>query len=100
MSRAARRRAIAFASTTTAPRAGLQPCVPTIRKIEQLAGVTSLKTTQDVWVGADGRVRQIRVTTPGVTSGVHTTTTQTLTLLAYNVPVSFSAPPASLVYSP
>ena len=73
---------------------------PAIAKIEQLAGVQTLKVNQDVWVGRDGRVRQLRYTQPGVTNGVHSTTTQTITFLAYNVPVKIAAPPASLVYSP
>jgi len=73
---------------------------PTIAKLEQLAGVHSLKLTQDVWVGSDGRLRQLRYATPALTNGIHATTTQTFTLLAYDVPVKISAPPASLVYSP
>jgi len=73
---------------------------PAISKIEQLAGVPSLKVGEDVWVGADGRVRQLRTTQPSVTNGIHSTTTQTITFLAYDVPVKIAAPPASLVYSP
>ena len=73
---------------------------PIIAKIEQLAGATSLKVNQDVWVGSDGRVRQLRYTQPAVSNGIHSTTTQTITFLAYNVPVKIAAPPASLVYSP
>jgi hypothetical protein len=72
---------------------------PAIKKIERLAGVRALKVSQDVWVGADGRVRQLRSTQPGLSNGVHTTTAQTFTFLAYDVPVTISAPPASLVYS-
>jgi hypothetical protein len=73
---------------------------PAITKIEQLAGVHSLKVSQDVWVGSDGRVRRLRYTQPSLSNGVHSTTTQTITFLAYNVPVHIAAPPASLVYSP
>jgi hypothetical protein len=72
---------------------------PTISKLEQLAGVRSLRITQDVWIGSDGRVRQLRYTTPSKTNGVRTSTTQTYTFLAYDVPVRISTPPASLVAS-
>ena len=58
------------------------------------------RTTQDVWVGADGRIRQMRTTTPTVVQGVRGTSAQTITFLAYDVPVSIAAPPAAQVFSP
>src|SRR5438552_2382840 len=56
-----------------------------ITKMEQLANVRRIP--EDVWVDADGRVRQLRVVTPVTTNGVRGTSTTTITYLAYNVPV-------------
>ena len=53
-----------------------------------------------VWVDADGRVRRLRVVTPVTTNGVRGTSTTTITYLAYNVPVTITAPPAAQVYEP
>jgi hypothetical protein len=78
--------------------ARLQPRLrAAVRKAEQLAGVRALRVPYDVWVGRDGRVRQVRNAYPGKTAGVRTSTTVTVTYLAYNVPVTISAPPAAQV---
>jgi hypothetical protein len=68
--------------------------------VERTTGVRLGRVTQDVWVGADGRIRRLRTTTPTVAGGARGTTVQTMTFLAYDVPVSIAAPPAALVFSP
>jgi hypothetical protein len=72
---------------------------PAIAKLEQLAGVRSLRIAQDIWVGPDGRVWQQRATMPMLANGVHTRMTQTLTVVAFDVPVRITPPPANLIYS-
>jgi hypothetical protein len=66
--------------------------------IERTAGVRLGRVTADVWVGADGRIRRFRTVTPTRVQGVRGTSTQTITYLAYDVPVSISAPPAAKVF--
>ena len=66
--------------------------------VERTTGVRLGRVTQDVWVGTDGRIRQLRTTTPTVAAGVRGTTVQTMTFLAYDVPVSISPPPAAQVF--
>jgi hypothetical protein len=67
--------------------------------LERTAGVRLGRVTQDVWVGSDGRISRLRSTTPTVTNGVRATSVQTLTFLAYDVPVSISAPKPSQVFN-
>ena len=72
-----------------------------IAAVQKATGLTLGRTTQHVWVGGDGRVRQIRSTTPTVVQGgVRGTATQTITFLAYDVPVRITAPPAAQVATP
>jgi hypothetical protein len=70
-----------------------------VAAVERATGVKLGKTTQEVWVGTDGRIRRLRSTTPTVVQGIEATSTQTLTYRAYDVPVSISAPPRSLVFA-
>jgi hypothetical protein len=65
--------------------------------VERTTGVRLGRVTQDVWVGSDGRIRRLRSSTPTASQGGRGTTVQTLTFLAYDVPVSISAPPRSQV---
>ena len=51
-----------------------------------------------MWVGADGRIRRIRSSTPTVVAGAAATSVQTMTFRAYDVPVSVSAPPRAQVF--
>jgi hypothetical protein len=72
-----------------------------IAAVQKATGLKLGRTTQHVWVGGDGRVRQIRSTTPTVVQGgVRGTATQTITFLAYDVPVRITAPPAAQVATP
>ena len=72
-----------------------------IAAVQKATGLKLGRTTQHVWIGPDGRVRQIRTSTPTVVqSGVRGTATQTITFLAYDVPVTITAPPAAHVFTP
>jgi hypothetical protein len=64
--------------------------------LERTTGVRLGRVTQDVWVGRDGRIRQLRFSTPMPGRG---RATQTLTFLSYDTPVSISAPPRAQVVS-
>ena len=69
-----------------------------IRAIEKATGTRLGRTTQDVWVGTDGRIRRIRSSTPTVVAGTAATSVQTMTFRAYDVPVSIAAPPRAQVF--
>ena len=71
-----------------------------VAALQKATGMRLGRTTQDVWVGADGRIRQMRTTSPTVVQGVRATSAQTITFLAYDVPVSIGAPPRGQVFSP
>lgn len=66
--------------------------------IERATGIRLGRVTQDVWIGSDGRIRRLRTTTPTVSNGARGKSVQTLTFLAYNVPVSISAPARATVF--
>jgi hypothetical protein len=66
--------------------------------LEGRLGTRIGRSTQHVWVGADGRIRRLRSSTPTVVQGVKATSVQTLTYRAYDVAVSISAPPRSQVF--
>lgn len=68
--------------------------------VERAAGVRLARGTQDVWIGRDGRFRRIRFTTPTAAGGARATTTQTMTVTGYDMPVSIEAPKRSATYSP
>ena len=68
--------------------------------LERAAGVRLGRMPADVWVGADGRIRRFRTQTPTRVQGLQGTSVQTITYLAYDVPVSISAPPERLVFDP
>ena len=67
--------------------------------VERATGVRLGRVTQDVWVGADGRIRRLRTVTPTTFQGARASTVQTLTFLAYDVPVAIAAPPAAQVFN-
>jgi hypothetical protein len=68
-----------------------------VAAIERATGVRVGRVNADVWVGADGFIRRFRTTTPTVVQGVRAKSVQTITYLAYNVPVSIGAPPRAQV---
>ena len=67
-----------------------------INKLRQLT--QTKRIPEDIWVGSDGRVSRLRMTSVVTTQGVKATSTTTLTYLAYDIPVTIKAPPASRVY--
>ena len=70
-----------------------------LAKLERTAGIRLGRVTQDVWVGRDGRIARVRATTPTAANGARGTSVQTLTFLAYDVPVSITAPAAGTVFN-
>lgn len=66
--------------------------------LERTAGVRLGLVEADVWVGADGRIRRFRTTTPTRVQGIRGSSTQTITYLGYNVPVSIAVPPRAQVF--
>ena len=70
-----------------------------LETVERTTGVRLGRVTQDVWVGSDGRIRQLRTTSPTAGQG-RGRTVQTLTFLGYDVPVSIAAPPRARVFTP
>jgi hypothetical protein len=70
-----------------------------VAAIERATGAKLGRTTQEVWIGSDGRIRRLRSTTPTVVQGTQGTSIQTLTYRGYDVPVTISAPPRSQVFS-
>jgi hypothetical protein len=68
-----------------------------LRALEKATGVDLGRQSQDVWVGADGRLARLRYTSPAANGAVMT---QTLTYTAYGVPVRITAPPAESVFDP
>jgi hypothetical protein len=71
-----------------------------VARVERATGVTLGRSPYDVWVGGDGRIRRMQFTAPTVAGGVRGTSTQTITFLSYNQPVTISAPPRGQVFSP
>ncbi len=71
-----------------------------VAAVERATGVELGRSPYDVWVGRDGRIRQMRFVAPTVAGGVQGTSTQTITLLSYNRPVRIAAPPRAQVFSP
>ena len=69
-----------------------------IRSIEKATGARLGKTTQEVWVGTDGRIRRLRSSTPTVVQGIKAKSVQTMTFRAYDVPVAIAAPPRAQVF--
>ncbi len=68
-----------------------------VAAIQRATGITLGRVPYDVWVAGDGRIRQVRYTTPTVQNGK---TVQTMTFLAFNEPVKIEAPPRAQVVAP
>ena len=68
--------------------------------IEKATGVRLGRSTYDVWVASDGRIRRLRFRTPVRAGNVRGSSTQTITFHSFNRPVSITAPPRAQVFSP
>jgi hypothetical protein len=71
-----------------------------IAAIERATGIRLGRTSYDVWVAGDGRIRRVRYSTPTAVGGVRGTAASTLTFLTFDTPVSIMAPPRSQVVTP
>jgi len=69
-----------------------------VAALEKATGIRLERSSWNVWIGGDGRIRRMRFSTPAVAGGARGTTVQSLTFLAYDVPVSISAPPRAQVF--
>jgi hypothetical protein len=69
-----------------------------VAKIERALGIHFGRQTQHIWVGRDGRVRRYSFTMPTGTRTARGAAVQTMTFLAYDIPVAIAAPPKSLVF--
>lgn len=68
-----------------------------LRSIER-SGVRLPRLTEDVWIGADGRITRVGLSFPLVQQGVPVRSSMTMTFRAFDVPVSISAPPRAQVF--
>lgn len=71
-----------------------------VAAIERATGITFGRVPYDVWIGGDGRIRRVRFSTPTAAGGVRGSAVQTITFLAYDTPVTITAPPRAQVFSP
>lgn len=71
-----------------------------IAAVERLTGIRLGRLPYDVWIAGDGRIRRVRLSLPTVSAGVRGKVIQTLTFLAFDVPVTIEAPPAARVFTP
>jgi hypothetical protein len=70
-----------------------------IAVLERTTGIHFGRVPYDVWVAGDGRVRRMHFSMPTTAAGVQGRTTQTITYLAFDRPVTIAAPPRSQVVS-
>ena len=68
-----------------------------VAAIERATGVRLGRTSYDVWVAKDGRIRRMRYSSPTAVGGVRGKSISTLTFLAFDAPVSITAPPPAQV---
>jgi len=70
-----------------------------VAALERATGIRLTRSTYHVWIGRDGRIRRMRVSTPTVVGSARGTTVQTMTFLSYGAPGRITAPPAAQVFS-
>jgi hypothetical protein len=68
-----------------------------IAAFERATGIHLTRSTYHVWIGRDGRIRRMQVTTPTLIGGRRGTAVQTMTFLAYDVPGRIAPPAAAQV---
>jgi hypothetical protein len=71
-----------------------------VAAIERATGIHLGRTSYDVWVAGDGRIRRMHYSTPTAVGSVRGTAASTLTFLSFDTPVSITAPPRSQVVTP
>jgi hypothetical protein len=70
-----------------------------VAAIERATGVELGRVPYDVWIAGDGRIRRVRFSTPTVAGGTRGRTTQTITFLTFDTPMTITAPPRAKVVS-
>ena len=68
--------------------------------LQKATGIRLGRMPYHVWIGSDGRIRRMRLSMPIAAGGVRGTSTQTMTFLSFNGPVSIVAPPRTQVVTP
>lgn len=71
-----------------------------IAAIERATGIRFGRVPYDVWIAGDGRIRRVRFSTPTAGGSDRGAAVQTITLLAFDTPVTITAPPRAQVFSP
>lgn len=71
-----------------------------VAALQRATGIRLTRSTYHVWIGSDGRIRQMRFSTPAASAGARGTTVQTMTFLTFDRPVSVEAPPPARVFAP
>jgi hypothetical protein len=71
-----------------------------IAALERATGTRLRRTSFDVWVGSDGRIRRVRYSLPTAAGQARGNAASTLTFLSFDRPVSIAAPPRSQTVSP
>ena len=67
--------------------------------LERTTGIHVGRIPYDVWIAGDGRVRRMHFSMPTASAGLRGTSTQTITYLAFDTPVTIAAPPRAQVVS-
>jgi hypothetical protein len=67
--------------------------------LERTTGIHFGRIPYDLWIAGDGRVRRMHFSMPTASAGVRGTSTQTITYLAFDKPVTIGAPPRARVVS-
>jgi hypothetical protein len=71
-----------------------------VAALERTTGVRLGRSSYDVWIAGDGRIRRLRYSMPTVAGSARGTAVSTLTFLSFDTPVSIAAPPRSQVVTP
>lgn len=71
-----------------------------VAAIQRATGIRLGRTSYDVWIASDGRIRRVRYAIPTAASGVRGKAVSTLTFLTFDEPVTIAAPPRSQVVTP
>lgn len=71
-----------------------------VAAVERATGIRLGRTSYDVWIAADGRIRRVRYSTPTAVGGLSGKAVSTMTFLTFDEPVTITAPPRSQVVTP
>jgi hypothetical protein len=71
-----------------------------VAAVERATGIRFGRIPYDVWIAGDRRIRRVRFSMPTAAGGARGTAVQTVTFLAFDTPVTITAPPRAQVFSP